>query len=240
MVLYLFTYTFPNALDNFTARLWQVTVQPGPRCVLNDIALFHRHKSSVMALPPNKIVRTVIDRLWITERHAPPRDNGPSLRRITSLRNATDANGTNHTTTAGLILNVAYPILASFLAWILGLVTSIYLIRHDGHGRRPLLKEGLRFAINPAIFMTSIQYCLMILIFQTQVSVSYEVAMTGRQEDQPCFPMWRLAVGCWFLALGVGLTIVGVFGIAIEAGKWEEMNCAPERIAKKDLPPLCP
>jgi hypothetical protein len=52
--------------------------------------------------------------------------------------------------------------------------------------------------------------------------------------------MWRLAIGCWFLALGVGLTTVGVFGIAIEAGKWEEMNGAPDRIAKKDLPPLCP
>lgn len=195
-----------------------------------------------MSQPPNRTVRTVIDGPWITERHASPRKIKPTLRRIGSLKNVADASGTNNTTTAGLILNVAYPILASFLAWILlRLVTSTYTVRCSGHGRRPSFKERMRFAINPATLMTAIQCSLMVLLFQTPVNVSDGVTMAGRQEDQPCFPLWRLLTRCWFLALGVGLTIVGMFGITLEAGKWmEEMKREAEGTRKNALPPLCP
>ena len=195
-----------------------------------------------MALPPNRSVRTIIDRPWITERHASVRDKPPLLRRIEALRNATDANGTSPITSVGLVLGLAYSIIASFLTWILlGLVTSTYLVRYSGSGRRPSFKERVRLAVTAAIMMTAIQYSLMTLKVQTPVSISYEVTMTGQQGDQACHPIWKLAIGSWFLALGVSLTIVGVYGIALEAGKWvDEMKGGADSVAEEALPPQCP
>jgi hypothetical protein len=158
------------------------------------------------------------------------------------MRNTTDTNDTYRITTAHLALNVACSIIVSFLAWILlGLVTSIYPVRYSSHGRRPSLQERVQFTIAPAIMMTVIQCSLMILKFQTPVGVSYEVTMTGQQEDEACYAIWKLATGCWFLALAVGLTIVGVFGIALESGRWrEEMKGRADSVRKENLPPLCP
>lgn len=125
--------------------------------------------------------------------------------------------------------------MVSFAAWLLSILgASIYIIRYNGRGHRPSLKDRLRFALIPAVVMTAIQCGLMVLRAQPQLGDTYDVKMTGQGEAYQTSPLWRLAAGCWFLAIGVGLTVVGVLGVLLEGAKWkEEMKDA-------NLPPLCP
>ena len=145
------------------------------------------------------------------------------------------------TETLTLFLYLLYPIAVSFAAWLLSaFAASFVTVRYNGHGHsgqtrhRPSFNDRLRFALIPAVVMTAIQCGLMALRAQPQVGDTYEVKMTGEREDYETSPLWRLAAGCWFLAIGVGLTVVGVIGVVLEGAKWRE------EMKEAELPPPCP
>lgn len=126
---------------------------------------------------------------------------------------------------------------------ILGLSLSVFLIPLAGHRDKPALIERLRISSGLAVMMISVQYSIMLLKSQTPVSEPYEVKGTGQQDQKIKSPIWTLAIGCWFLSLGVGLTIVGVLSIVVEGGRWKfEMQNKQKRGRMKDLDPepLCP
>jgi hypothetical protein len=162
----------------------------------------------------------------------------------THQTNTTGCDGINlrlRSETLALILHVLYPVIVSFAVWIFfAFAASICVIRYNGRGQHPSFKDRLRFALVPAIVMTAIQCGLMVLRAQPQVGVPYDVKMTGEREDYETSPLWRLAAGCWFLAVGVGLTIVGVLGVVLDAVKWKQDMKDKGKFGKVNMPPLCP
>lgn len=146
---------------------------------------------------------------------------------------------------ADLTLCSTHPsLIMSFLAWLLlSFISTHWLVPRMSRRKRPSIGERLRSALKPSILMLVLQFGFMLLRLQTPVVQSYHIIIGGQKAGNatsPLSPLWRLAAGCWFLALAVALTIGGVVGILVEAGAWKKRIGEVEGCAKVMEEPLCP
>lgn len=137
---------------------------------------------------------------------------------------------------ADLIRAIIHPsIIFSCLAWLCLILTlGLQIVKRTRRHQQPLLRDRLIFSITPAMMMLVIQLGLMLLQLHKPVCVSYNVKISGPQEERTVDPLWTLAEGCWFLSLAIGLSVAGIFETLIEFGRWRE------KIRELQQPPLCP